>query len=74
VQTSSANESPPLFDRVLIREGGAWKQISLDEFFALPLSLRIRHVIERTVAFQLNGTEVDQREALAALRRARVQS
>jgi hypothetical protein len=71
---SSANESRPLFDRVLIREVAGWKQITLDEFFALPLSRRIRHVIERTVACQLNGAEVDQREALAALRRARINS
>jgi len=61
-----------LFDRVLLFRGGRWEALTVDEFFALPLSSRIQHVIERTVAFQLRGTEVDQKEALAALRRMRV--
>ncbi len=61
----------PLFDRVLLQRDGSWQPVTVDAFFALPLSERIRHVIERTVAFQLRGAEVDQKEALAALRRLR---
>lgn len=60
-----------LFDRVLLKQDGNWVELTVDEFFELPLSHRIRHVIERTVAFKLRGVEVDQREALAALRRMR---
>ena len=63
--------SDELFDRVLLQRAGKWQIVTIDEFFALPLSARIQHVIERTVAFQLRGAEVDQKEALAALRRMR---
>lgn len=63
--------SEALFDRVLLHQGENWVELTVDEFFALPLSHRIRHVIERTVSFKLRGIEVDQREALAALRRMR---
>jgi hypothetical protein len=60
-----------VFDRVLLRTGGTWNVVSMDEFFDLPLSDRIRHVIDRSVAFQLDGRSVDQKEALAAIRRLR---
>lgn len=60
-----------LFDRVLLLRDGRHEVLTVDEFFALPLSQRIRHVIERTVTFKLGPTEVDHREALAALRRMR---
>jgi hypothetical protein len=63
--------SDEAFDRVLLLRNEKWEPVSIDVFFALPLSQRIRHVIERTVAFQLRGSEVDQKEALAALRRLR---
>ncbi|MGZ5970884.1 MAG: hypothetical protein ACXWP4_24600 [Polyangiales bacterium] len=56
---------------MLLLRDQKWEPVSIEVFFALPLSERIRHVIERTVAFQLRGTEVDQKEALAALRRLR---
>jgi hypothetical protein len=46
-----------------------WQKIPLDDFFALPLSERIRHVLQRTVEFK-KGTEiVPPQEALAELRR-----
>jgi hypothetical protein len=56
---------------VLLKQGDAWVEVTVDEFFALPLSKRIRHVIDRSVAFQRDGKEVDQKEALAHLRRMR---
>jgi hypothetical protein len=59
------------FDRVLVRSGADWRVLSPDEFFRLPLPERVRHVIQRTVTFQRGGRPVDQREALAALRRLR---
>lgn len=60
-----------VFDRILIERDGRWDAISLDEFFAFPLSQRIRHVIERKVRFQLAGVEVNQKDALASMRRLR---
>jgi hypothetical protein len=64
----------PVFDRVLLKTPNGWEALGIEAFFDLPLSARIRHVIERTVAFQLDGRAVDQKEALAAIRRARVTS
>ena len=61
-----------MFDAVKIRREGAWREISLESFFALPLSERVRHVIQRTVVFLENGQPVDQKTALAELRKARV--
>jgi hypothetical protein len=40
----------------------------------LPLSTRIRHVIERTIVFHERGREVDQKQALAMLRRLRAEA
>jgi hypothetical protein len=58
-----------VFDAVFIEQDGAWKPISVSDFFAMPLSRRIRHVLERTVSFRLRGVEVDRKDALAALRK-----
>lgn len=63
--------SEQLFDTILLQRDGRWQAISIDSFFEIPLSQRIRHVIERTVRFQLRGAEVNQKEALASLRRLR---
>lgn len=50
-----SGQPAPAFDRVLTLSNGAWKPMSVGEFFELPLSVRIKHVIERTVAFR-HGT------------------
>ena len=60
-----------LFDGVLIFANGEWRPMTPEAFFDLPLSARIRHVIERTVVFRLNGVPVDQKQALAEIRRLR---
>ena len=57
-----------VFDAVLLREDGVWKHYPPGEFLSLPLSVRIRHVIERTVRFQLDEQDVEQKAALAAIR------
>jgi hypothetical protein len=56
-----------VLDRVII-SGPDRRDLSVAEFFRLPLSLRIRCVIERTATFYARGREVDRHEALAALR------
>lgn len=62
-----------MFDRVLINTDGLWRATTEEEFSALPLEVRIRHVIKRTVVFQINGEPVEPREALAMLRRQYVE-
>jgi hypothetical protein len=59
----------PAFDEILVRRDGDWYALSIAGFFELPLSLRISHVIERTIVFKRQGREVDQKAALAVLRR-----
>jgi hypothetical protein len=59
----------PSFDEIVIRRDGEWHALSVAQFFDLPLSLRIRHVIERSIVFKRQGQEVDQKSALAVLRR-----
>jgi hypothetical protein len=68
----SSIDDRTIVDSVLLKRNGAWEPISSDEFFAFPLSRRIRHLLEHTVRFQLRGVEVDSREAIDALRKAQV--
>lgn len=62
-------EDEAVVDVVLIRWFGGWKEMTPVEFFKLPLSERIRHVVQRTVEFKKAGATVDPHAALAALRR-----
>lgn len=43
--------------------------MTLDEFFVLPLSERVRHVLKRTVEFRRGGELVPPEDVLAELRR-----
>ena len=71
---SSTSEFEIPFDEAFIDVQGRMAKMTVDEFFALPISVRVRHVIEQTVTFRLHGTPVDQKEALAAMRRYRTGS
>jgi hypothetical protein len=53
---------------VVLTDGPRPRRVSAEEFFALPLSARIQHVISRTVTFLKDGVEVDRQEALARMR------
>lgn len=67
---SAATEIPSdPFDRVVLVDGVASRTLLPDEFLALPLSVRIRCVLERTVTFYLGNDVVDPHAALDALRR-----
>lgn len=57
------------FERVLIQRGGLWHATTEEEFSSLPLAIRIRHVLEKTVVFHRNGEPIEAAEALAILRR-----
>ena len=63
------------FDRVVITDEGAGPRVlNRDEFLRLPLSQRIRCMIQRTASFYAGAREVDRAVALNALRRARIAS
>ncbi len=68
-----ANDAPPTaFDRVVVEDERGRRELRPDEFLALPLSHRIRCVLERRASFYLGRDEIDRRDALDSLRRARV--
>jgi hypothetical protein len=56
------------FDRVVLLEGGERRPMRLEDFLAIPLPDKIRHILARTVEFYAGRTPVDRRIALAALR------
>jgi hypothetical protein len=58
-------------DLVVLAVDGARRELTVAQFFELPLSRRIQCVIERTVSFYARGREVDRHEALAAIRAQR---
>jgi hypothetical protein len=69
--SSTSNSDTLPFDEVFLEVEGKQKRISVAVFFALPLSDRVRHVIERRVTFWAGGVLLEQKEALAAIRRYR---
>jgi hypothetical protein len=62
--------SPVKVDSVVIGAGADRREVSLDEFFAMPLSQRIRAILERSVTFYGAGRELDRNAALDSLRRS----
>jgi hypothetical protein len=58
------------FDRVvLLDESGASQVLSKEQFLALPLHLRISHILGRQLEFFLGDARVDRGDALKSLRR-----
>jgi hypothetical protein len=64
-----APSPPAVVDRIAFGAGADRREVSLAEFLALPLSLRIRCILERTVTFYGAGREIDRNLALDSLRR-----
>ena len=62
------------FDRVVLLEAGAQRTLSVEQFLALPLSQRIKVVLERQVTFYQDGAEIDRNVALGSLRTVRLTS
>jgi hypothetical protein len=62
-------ETEARFDRVVIFDQEGRRELSQYEFLKLPLSQRIRCVIERTATFYLGIEEVDRHSAINALRK-----
>jgi len=59
--------TPEIVTRVRIK-GAQERVISVEQFLALPLHERIRHILERDIEFLQGDVEVEWREALAWLR------
>ncbi len=60
---------PPLpFDRVRVQEDPTPRDLTIDEFLAIPLHRRVTWMLERRLSFFRGPTPVDPREALSALR------
>ena len=60
------------FDRVVITDVSGSRTLSVEGFLALPLSQRIRLVLDRSVTFFNRDREVDRNLALDGLRKARI--
>jgi len=59
------------FDRVVLADATADRQLSPDEFFALPLNQRIQYVVQQKAAFYADGTRLDPKTVLGLIRKAR---
>jgi len=61
---------PDAFDRVVFpNESGARQSFSKKQFLALPLHLRIQHILARDIEFFRGDAHVDRADALKSLRR-----
>lgn len=56
-------------DRVVLTEHGEERSMSLEDFFDLPLSKRIRFLIDGAARFYAGSEQVDTGDALAHLRK-----
>lgn len=63
-----------VFDSVVLVAPAPARRLSSREFFELPLSVRIQHVIERTARFYAADREIDRVQALAEIRRLQARS
>lgn len=51
-------------DRVLVREGGVERELSITEFVGLPLTRRVRYLLAGEAEFFAGGSRLDTAEAL----------
>lgn len=61
---------PTVFDRVVIRdETGSRRTLTATQFLALPLDVRIQHILAREIQFFQGEDRIDRAAALKSLRR-----
>lgn len=70
-QVSAAAKLP--FDVVVVAEGDARRNLTPEEFFALPLAERIKYVVSQRASFFAEGRVVDARDVLSQMRKMRAQ-
>jgi len=66
--------SPPAslpFDAIELREGEERRVIGIGSFLEIPLTERVRLLLEKRVRFLKRGVEVDAKVAIAAIYEAR---
>lgn len=68
----NAAEPEVRFDRIVISDAEGQRELSTSQFLGLPLTQRIRCVIERTVRFYWGTQEIDRHAAINAMRRDQV--
>jgi hypothetical protein len=56
------------FNRVVLKSGQGDKRLTVPEFEAIPLTQRVRALLEKRVEFYLDQARVEQTQALRALR------
>lgn len=70
---SSRGESGEVpFDRVVLSVSGGTRTLSVAEFLELPLTQRIKVVLDRSAVFYHRGAELDRKVALDRLRTRQV--
>jgi hypothetical protein len=57
------------FDAVVITDGAGSRRYSAAEFLALPLHVRIQHILGRGADFYLGEERIERADALKSLRR-----
>lgn len=69
----AATQTPPVlpFDRVVIADDSGTRDLTPEQFFALPLAQRIQFVVEHRASFLAGEERVDSKEALARIRQSR---
>lgn len=60
------------FDRVALSGSGGSRTLSVADFLALPVSQRIRVVLDRSAVFYHRGSEIDRKVALDRLRKLHI--
>jgi hypothetical protein len=62
------------FDKVIVNVDGERRELAPAELLELPLHQRVHWLLDDSLEFYLEGTPVDRRLALAALREAQAES
>jgi hypothetical protein len=56
------------FDRVILKSERGEQRLTISEFEAIPLTQRVRAILEKRIEFYLDQARVEQSQALRALR------
>lgn len=76
-QSMQVATQPPTalpFDRVVIADAAGTRDLTPEQFFALPLAQRIQFVVEHRASFLAGEERVDPKEALARIRQSRART
>jgi hypothetical protein len=63
-----ANTPGSMPDRVVLSDGGKLRELTVQEFLQLPIHVRVRAILGRSVEFYAGSVLVERQEALKVLR------